>query len=93
MGKKKSKLENKDTNLTDIDPAELKIIFAPGCFDQFEGTQEELDDLIKQIHEIAKSGELLEKATPIDIDEDDDTSDEELIDHLLESNDQKRNLQ
>ena len=24
----------------------LKIEFAPGCFDHFEGSQEELDDLI-----------------------------------------------
>ncbi len=27
----------------------LKIEFAPGCFDNFEGTQEELDELIQQI--------------------------------------------
>jgi hypothetical protein len=25
----------------------FKIEFLPGCFDSFEGTQEELDDLIK----------------------------------------------
>jgi hypothetical protein len=27
----------------------IKVEFAPGCFDQFEGTQEELDELIKEI--------------------------------------------
>lgn len=26
-----------------------KIVFAPGCFDDFVGTQEELDDLIASI--------------------------------------------
>jgi hypothetical protein len=35
-----------------------KVTFMPGCFDSFEGTQEELDDLIKQITEMAESGEL-----------------------------------
>lgn len=27
----------------------MKIEFAPGCFDNFEGTQEELDALVKEI--------------------------------------------
>lgn len=29
-----------------------KIEFAPGCFDQFDGSQEELDELVKQIQEM-----------------------------------------
>ena len=33
----------------------LKIEFAPGCFDNFEGTQEELDELIKEIQEMFTS--------------------------------------
>ena len=28
----------------------LKVQFAPGCFDEFEGTQEELDLLMADIH-------------------------------------------
>lgn len=28
---------------------DFKIVFAPGCFDNFEGSQEELDALISQI--------------------------------------------
>ncbi len=27
----------------------LKVVFAPGCFDSFEGTQEELDSLTAEI--------------------------------------------
>ena len=27
----------------------LKIEFAPGCFDNFDGTQEELDELVNEI--------------------------------------------
>jgi len=29
---------------------QLKVQFAPGCFDDFEGTQEELDLLMAEIH-------------------------------------------
>ena len=28
----------------------LKVQFAPGCFDEFEGTQDELDLLMAEIH-------------------------------------------
>ena len=30
----------------------IKITFAPGCFDTFEGTQEELDELVKSVKEM-----------------------------------------
>lgn len=30
----------------------LKLSFAPGCFDNFEGTQEELNEMIGQIREM-----------------------------------------
>lgn len=48
----------------------LKIEFAPGCFDSFEGTQEELDQLIKEITEMIDSGEFFEKAVPFEEGED-----------------------
>jgi len=47
----------------------LKIEFAPGAFDQFDGTQEELDNLINEIRQMIESGELLEQSTPVDFDE------------------------
>ena len=34
----------------------LKVTFAPGAFDCFEGTQEELDNLVKEIQESAENG-------------------------------------
>lgn len=61
--------------LEDLSPEEfkeLKIEFAPGCFDNFEGTQEELDALIAQITEMFRSGEAQELARPIDYDDLDD---------------------
>jgi hypothetical protein len=43
------------------------IEFAPGCFDSFEGTQEELDEMIAEITKAFENGEL-ENSSPVDID-------------------------
>jgi predicted Zn-dependent peptidase len=45
----------------------MKIEFAPGAFDNFDGTQEELDELLAEIQRLADSGELLEQSTEVDI--------------------------
>jgi hypothetical protein len=50
----------------------LKVEFAPGCFDNFEGTQEELQELIAEIHRLVNTGEIFDRAEPMledDIDE------------------------
>jgi hypothetical protein len=44
-----------------------KIIFAPGCFDTFEGTQDELNELIAEITKQLESGEI--EPVSLDIDE------------------------
>jgi hypothetical protein len=61
----------------------LKVVFAPGCFDDFEGTQEELDDLINEITTMAEDGTLLEKSQPLDIDTLIDGLDDDEIMQLL----------
>jgi hypothetical protein len=38
----------------------IKVSFAPGCFDDFEGTQEELDELVKLITETIESSSMEE---------------------------------
>ena len=43
----------------------VEVIFAPGCFDNFEGTQEELDEMMADIHRMIESGELFEKSVPL----------------------------
>jgi hypothetical protein len=43
----------------------FKLVFAPGCFDDFEGTQEELDDLITEINRQLDTGEFFENATEL----------------------------
>lgn len=55
--------------LTPNDCKELTVEFAPGCFDNFEGTQEELDELINEIQAAIKDGSILEKARTVDIDQ------------------------
>ena len=45
---------------------EMKVTFAEGCFDDFEGTQEELDELVAHIKEMAASGELLENSVALE---------------------------
>jgi len=44
----------------------LKVVFEPGAFDDFNGTQEELDELIAEITRLAESGELLSLGVPIE---------------------------
>lgn len=46
----------------------LKVTFVPGAFDNFEGTQDELDSLVAEIQKMVESGELLERSEPIDLD-------------------------
>jgi hypothetical protein len=53
----------------------LEVVFAPGCFDDFDGTQEELDEMIAEINRLAETGELFERSLPVDLDK---LSDEEL---------------
>jgi hypothetical protein len=47
----------------------LKIVFAPGCFDHFDGTQEELDELLAEIQRLVESGEFLEQSRPLDLED------------------------
>lgn len=63
-------LKDKEFNeLTAEDCKQIKIEFAPGAFDEFDGTQEELDEFIAEIQRLVTSGEILEKSNPVDLDE------------------------
>ena len=57
----------------------LKVVFAPGCFDGFEGTQEELQELVAEIRQMAENGTIMDNAVPLDL-----TADE--LDELLKKN-------
>lgn len=43
-----------------------KLVFTEGCFDGFDGTQEELDEIVAQITQAFETGELIENAIEID---------------------------
>ena len=77
------------------DEKKMKVEFAPGAFDSFEGTQEELDELMAEIHRMIESGEIFEKSRRLDIDEliDEDPEIAEKILRSLNDDDTKRNLQ
>ena len=47
----------------------LKVEFAPGAFDNFDGTQEELDELMVEIHRMVESGDFLKNSKRVDFDE------------------------
>jgi hypothetical protein len=72
----------------------LKIVFDPGCFDNFEGTQEELDEFVAQIQAMAESGLLFENSvemTDEDLEELDEETRQQII-RALERGDDKRSL-
>lgn len=56
----------------------IQVSFAPGCFDDFEGTQEELDALVKLITETIESSSMeeLEKVSEPLEDQWDDLNDD-----------------
>ena len=65
----------------------MKIEFAPGAFDNFTGTQEELDSLITNLKDMIQSGEFFEVSEEVDIDElldSDDPDDQKLAEKLLQ---------
>lgn len=53
---------------------EIKIEFAEGCFDNFDGTQEELAEFIADIQNMANNGTLFENSVPVS-----EADEEELI--------------
>lgn len=57
----------------------MKIEFAPGCFDTFDGTQEELDALMAEIQT------MFETMTPEEIEAHSRPVDEELLEEMDEA--------
>ena len=59
--------------MTDKD---FKIEFAPGCFDEFEGSQEELDQLVKDILDIVSEGSMVDNPNVLTVEDLDDLPDD-----------------
>jgi len=82
------------TEPEDFSPEEMQLEFAPGCFDDFEGTQEELDEMIEHIKEMFAAGKFVTHGREL-TDEDFDTLSESTKQKIIGLNnpDQpKRNL-
>lgn len=47
----------------------LEVVFMPGCFDNFEGSQEELDEIIALIQSKVADGSILTESQPVDVDD------------------------
>jgi hypothetical protein len=47
----------------------VKVVFAEGGFDNFDGTEEELAAMLADIHQMVENGTLMDNATPIDPEE------------------------
>ena len=47
----------------------LKIVFAEGCFDNFDGTEEELAAMLADIRQMVEDGTLMDNAVPVDPEE------------------------
>lgn len=54
---------------------EPELIFMPGAFDDFDGTQEELDALVAELQRLASTGELLEQSVEVDFEFEDEDLD------------------
>ena len=64
----------------------LTVEFAPGCFDSFEGTQEELDEFMAELQAMFANmtpEELEAQSQPVDLDELESELSEEEVNHLL----------
>jgi hypothetical protein len=78
---------------------EIKVEFAPGCFDNFDGTQEELDELVAEIQNMFanKTREEIDAMSRPISDEDFDDMPDEVKSKLLgfddEGNNSERKLQ
>lgn len=47
----------------------LKLVFAEGCFDNFNGTEEELAEMLADIHQMVADGTIMDHAIPLDPEE------------------------
>lgn len=76
----------------------MKVEFAPGAFDDFDGTQEELDSLQAEIVSMfanMTAEELAERSQPVDIEELIEDGERDVVEKIVQamSNNSTRTLQ
>lgn len=65
--------------MNDNEDKPIKIVFAPGCFDNLDMSQEELDEFVKMLEAKVADGSIFEDSRPLDPE---DPEDAELMDRL-----------
>lgn len=75
------------------DLKDFEVVFVPGCFDSFEGTQDELNELVATIKNMIFTGELFENSIPVEeIDDYLTDKDYQLMDDFLKNDNSNRKL-
>lgn len=62
--------------MKDDEDKKLEIIFTPGCFDSFTGSQEELDEFLSHLTGMINSGEFWQHAHALSDEEFDELPDD-----------------
>ena len=55
-----------------MDDNKPKLVIAPGAFDDFDGTQEELQEFIAMLRSMVEDGSIFEHSKPVPDDEADE---------------------
>lgn len=63
-----------------------KIVFAPGCFDNLDMSQEELDEFVKMIEAKVEDGSIFTDSRPLDPE---DAEDAELIERMIQDSEER----
>lgn len=82
-------MTKKPKDMTTEERKAIKVEFAPGAFDHFDGTQEELDELLANIYAAIETGELFEESRELTDEEFDELPDEiklQIIDSFDDEN-------
>lgn len=69
---------------------EMTVTFAESFFEDFEGTPEEMEELLATISEMIADGSLFEKSIPFSMDELDEDEAEELMEQMRQA--EKRSI-
>jgi len=56
-------------DLEEGEDGKVKLVFEPGCFDDFDGTQEELDEMVADIKKMFENGLAEAEAQEVNLDE------------------------
>jgi len=56
-------------DLEEGEDGKVKLVFEPGCFDDFDGTQEELDEAVAMIQKMFEDGITEAESKEVDLEE------------------------